>query len=214
MVKRATNTASTRERLIDVAVSLYGSRTIDAVSLREIGQAAEQKNPNVLQYHFGDRNGLLQAIVDRHASRIGARREAYFERASRGEWPPAEAVSRCLLMPILDYVAETDDGLDFVCILSQLASAPHGLFGLGDESAVEYPRPAELTRLFAEAFPDLPAAQAQQRIYLVVDTAFHASANIFRSTDNLPATNPLADREAMCEQLLLMIKAFVACPAL
>ena len=103
---------------------------------------------------------------------------------------------------------------DFICILSQLASAPHGLFGLGDESVVEYPRPAELTRLFAEAFPDLPAGQAQQRSYLVVDSAFHDIANIFGSTDQLPASNPLADREAMCEQLLLMIQAFVASPAI
>ena len=34
------------------------------MSLNEITVAAGQKNRNALQYHFGNREGLLQAIID------------------------------------------------------------------------------------------------------------------------------------------------------
>ena len=104
--KREQNAARTREKLVDAAVSLYGSRSIDAVSLREIGVAAGQKNPNALQYHFGDRDGLLQAIVDKHAMAISEVRNSYIGRAEKGEWPAGEAAARCLVMPIIDYVED------------------------------------------------------------------------------------------------------------
>ncbi|MDG2325387.1 MAG: TetR family transcriptional regulator, partial [Halioglobus sp.] len=65
--KRQLNSAKTRDKLIDAAVSLYGNSSMDAVSLREIAVEAGQKNPNALQYHFGDRDGLLQAIIDKHS---------------------------------------------------------------------------------------------------------------------------------------------------
>ncbi|AQA18997.1 hypothetical protein BST95_12840 [Halioglobus japonicus] len=214
MEKREQNNARTRQRLLEAAVSLYGSRSIDSVSLREIALAGGQKNPNALQYHFGDRDGLLQAIVDFHASGIGARRQAYFERAGSGEWPPAEAVSRCLIMPIIEYVEANAAGLDFVNIVSQLATSNHGVYGLGSPAAVSFPRPAALAELFDAAFAGLPPEQIQQRIYLIVDTAFHAIANIFKASRELPAQSPLADRHALCEQLLAMVHAFIVTPAI
>ncbi len=120
--KRELNAARTRDKLIDAAVELYGSRSIDAVSLREIGVAAGQRNPNVLQYHFGDRDGVLQAIVDKHACAISRLREPYIERANKGEWAPGEAAARCLVMPIIEYVEAQADGINYVKIVSQIAA--------------------------------------------------------------------------------------------
>ena len=68
--KREQNAARTRDRLIDAAVQLYGDRSIDAVSLREISAAAGQKNPNALQYHFGDRDGCLLYTSDAADERV------------------------------------------------------------------------------------------------------------------------------------------------
>ena len=65
--KMEQNAARTRDRLSDAAVQLYGDSSIVAVSLREISAAAGQKNPTALEYHFGDRDGLLKAIFDKHA---------------------------------------------------------------------------------------------------------------------------------------------------
>lgn len=68
--KHANRSARTRERFIEAAQRLYAQRSIDSVSLNEITVAAGQKNRNALQYHFGNRDGLLQAIIDQHAERV------------------------------------------------------------------------------------------------------------------------------------------------
>jgi AcrR family transcriptional regulator len=55
--------AVTTERLILVAEQLYADHGLDAVSLRQIAEAAGQKNHAVVQYHFGTKEELLRAIV-------------------------------------------------------------------------------------------------------------------------------------------------------
>ena len=72
--KHANRSAQTRTRFIEAAQQLFAERSIDAVSLNEITVAAGQKNRNALQYHFGNRDGLLQAIIDTRAERVQALR--------------------------------------------------------------------------------------------------------------------------------------------
>lgn len=206
--KRGGNAVQTRDRLIASAVSLYGSRSIDAVSFREIGAMAGQRNPNALQYHFGDREGLLQAIVDTHAGRIERRREAYYRRAGEGEWQPAEAAARCLVMPVVDYVNSEPGGLDFVRIVSQvLALTPAGAVVAGDVR-VRFPRPHGLTEVFDRALVDLSPLESGRRVHLVVTTAFHAIADIYREG----VTRDRAERAAMIEQLHCMLCTFLDAP--
>jgi AcrR family transcriptional regulator len=56
------------------AERLFAERGIDAVSLREIGQVAGQRNNAATQYHFGTRSELLGAIYNFRAASINARR--------------------------------------------------------------------------------------------------------------------------------------------
>ena len=50
----------TRERLIDAAESLFAEHGIGGVSLREINRAAGARNAVAVQYHFGDREGIIR----------------------------------------------------------------------------------------------------------------------------------------------------------
>jgi AcrR family transcriptional regulator len=59
-------TEGVRERLIRAAESLFAERGLDAVSLREILAAAEVGNSSAVQYHFGDRSGLVRAVLANH----------------------------------------------------------------------------------------------------------------------------------------------------
>src|SRR5690348_10081248 len=49
----------TREHLLDVAERLYGERGVASVSMREIRVASGARNTAALQFHFGDRDGLI-----------------------------------------------------------------------------------------------------------------------------------------------------------
>ena len=210
--KREQNSARTRDRLLDAAVELYGNSSIDAVSLREISLAAGQKNPNALQYHFRDRDCLLQAIVDKHASRVGKLREDYLQRAASGEWPPEEAAVRCLVMPILDYVATEPDGVNFVKVVSQITAVYQNGAGANPETCIRFPHSAALVKVFEHALAALSPREAQRRIYLAVTITFHTIADISRAGAQQPTGSPIASKKAMVEQLILLLEAFFSAP--
>jgi AcrR family transcriptional regulator len=65
---------STPEQLILAAERLCAERGIDQVSLRQIAEAAGQRNPAVVQYHFGSKTELLRAVVRHRVEPINARR--------------------------------------------------------------------------------------------------------------------------------------------
>ena len=74
---------SSREYLLDVAESLFLSKGIDEVSLRAIVRAAGHKNPSALQYHFGNREGLIEAIVGRRFQQQETRRAQLLDAEKR-----------------------------------------------------------------------------------------------------------------------------------
>jgi len=64
----------TRERILDEAERRFAQRGMAGVSLREIAIAASQRNNGAVQYHFGDKEGLVRAVFARRASPIDRRR--------------------------------------------------------------------------------------------------------------------------------------------
>src|SRR5262249_18330357 len=63
-----------RTEIIDVAERLFAERGFSGVSLREINSEAGQRNASAIQYHFGNREGLIKAVFDRHVSVVDAER--------------------------------------------------------------------------------------------------------------------------------------------
>ncbi|MDP6342076.1 MAG: helix-turn-helix domain-containing protein [Alphaproteobacteria bacterium] len=66
--------AKTREKLILSAERLIALRGTEGVSLREINRAAGQRNASALHYHFGSRQGLLEAVFEFRMERTNQRR--------------------------------------------------------------------------------------------------------------------------------------------
>ena len=63
-----------RERMVRAAERLFAERGINAVSMREVAAAAGQLNNSAVRYHFGSRDGLVDAIFRYRMSRIDERR--------------------------------------------------------------------------------------------------------------------------------------------
>ena len=70
-----------REQMIDAAERIAVERGIGAMSLREVQAAAGQRNKSAAQYHFGSRDGLIEAVVAARMGPINERRAAMVESA-------------------------------------------------------------------------------------------------------------------------------------
>ena len=57
---------ATREKLLRAAEYLFARQGLD-VPIRDIHALAEQRNASAIQYHFGGRDELIDAIIERHA---------------------------------------------------------------------------------------------------------------------------------------------------
>ncbi|HEX6311709.1 MAG TPA: helix-turn-helix domain-containing protein [Acidimicrobiia bacterium] len=91
----------TRELLITVAERLFAERGIEAVSLREIGAAAGQRNNSAAQYHFGSRDGLVDAIFDTRMAPIDEQRRAMVaDLGAEGATSDLRALCEAFVVPL------------------------------------------------------------------------------------------------------------------
>ena len=65
---------STKESLILAAERLFGNHGVDGVSLRQIVAEAGAANNSAVQYHFGSKDGLVQAILEYRIPQLMQRR--------------------------------------------------------------------------------------------------------------------------------------------
>src|SRR5210317_238135 len=172
--KHANRSAQTRERFITAAQQLYAERSIDSVSLNEITVAAGQKNRNALQYHFGNRDGLLQAIIDRHADRVFILRRHYLENLAAQGSEGAAAAARALVMPVVAYIEENPEGIHYVKILSQLAALNNDILNPSSSSGLSFQNDELFSVLVRQAVSHLGPTEAQRRLFLAVSITFHS----------------------------------------
>ncbi len=163
---------STKELLIVTAERLFGRFGIDGVSLREIATAAGQSNNNVVQYHFGDKAGLVAAILEARVQALEPLRAALLaDLPAAGESLPRELL-RVLWQPILSI--RDDDGMHTFgrfllqqLLQSRLAPHPiHRFLGSTEAPDAAAPPPAYVTatRRLRAHYRALPEAVLNDRL--------------------------------------------------
>ncbi|MEO1087247.1 MAG: TetR/AcrR family transcriptional regulator, partial [Acidobacteriota bacterium] len=100
--RRANQKARTRESILSAAGQAFASRGFDGASLREIAEAAGVAQP-LLVYHFGSKEGVWRAAVDRLFDRVEAATEAALDVV-----PPeaGEARLRAMLRSFVGVIAQ------------------------------------------------------------------------------------------------------------
>jgi TetR/AcrR family transcriptional regulator, regulator of cefoperazone and chloramphenicol sensitivity len=121
-------------RLLVAAESLFAERPIESVSLREIAVKAGNGNNNAVQYHFGGKQGLIQALFAWRVAQMEAPRAAiYAAIRAEGREPDLPDLVRILCLPLLDLV--DDEGRhSYAAFIAQylLRHRPTGLTHTAD----------------------------------------------------------------------------------
>lgn len=110
--------SGTRDRLLREAERLFARQGVHAATVKEITEAAGQRNVSALTYHFGSREGVLWEILRRHGDPTDV------ERGRLLTDPPEQMATRDLVGALLvPYSAclETPDGRDYLRIVAQLS---------------------------------------------------------------------------------------------
>lgn len=165
----------TRLRIINAAERLFASRGIDNVSLVDIGREAGQRNRNALQYHFGDKEGLIHAVLDKHTHPIAEWRKTRLDALeARGKWTLRELIP-LLVEPVAAKLDDPDGGRDFILINSQLMSN-QSYSTLRWSRSARMPEVKRLEGMLRACLPTLPAPLLEARNVLVDCMLFHGLA--------------------------------------
>jgi len=95
------------------------------VSLREIGASAGQRNNSVAHYHFGSRQGLIDAIFERRMAPIDRRRHAMLDDMVRsGRSGDVRSLCEALVLPLVFALDEQEGYRYYARFLAQVYTAP------------------------------------------------------------------------------------------
>ncbi len=156
----------TKQLLIDTAERLMAEQGVEHVSLRQITLAAGQRNTAALHYHFGSRQGLIEAIFAARVTPINERRLRMLEEIERtGRTGELRAVVAARVWPLAERLLESDGEDYYVRFLAQANLCPQIdvarlLHGGLDEGLIR------TSHLIQQILPAIPRTRLNQRIAL------------------------------------------------
>ena len=191
--------ADTRALILAAAERLYAERGLEGVSLREITEAAGQRNNAAVHYHFGGRDGLVQALFELRYAALEARRAGMLaELDGSGRARDVEALIRVLVLPFAEAAEQGAEG-DWVRFVARLHEEPRfNPFGTTPYAASADATAAsrEVTTRIRDVL-GLSPEEADARFFLVTTLTVHAVADrqamvAAGTADRLPTAAHLA----------------------
>ena len=163
---------ATRLLILVAAERLFAEHGISAVPLRDIGIAAGQKNHAAVQYHFGDRDALVRALMEfRGTESESVRTEIVTGLMVGGSVPVVADVVGAFVRPLAVHLAPDNHYLAF---LSRLITEQGGYEGLGDVHTGA--SVVSVRAVLARLAPEVPEAVLDERWWVTLTSAVHALA--------------------------------------
>jgi AcrR family transcriptional regulator len=193
---------ATRELLIRTAERLFAEWGINAVSLREIGQAAGQRNNAAIEYHFGSRDHLLAAVYASRATWLNARRlQLLQDLRDEGKFEDVGSLVRVALAPHVESLGNPND--HFVEFLARVLTEQARLYAVPlSPVAPDMDALVTIRDQLSRCLPALGDDCVGRRFSTIFNWAIHRLAEFSR--DHPGATR--RDVEDMFDELVSMLQ--------
>ncbi len=175
----AEETQTTRARILLSAEALFAERGFEVVSLREITGAAGV-NVAAVNYHFGSKDKLIDAVVIRHLSPVNEERlrqlDKLEERYSQAPIP-VEEILKAFLSPVLDHIASGEMSEDLFKKFMGRLIGERG-YSLPDDACSLFALMAgRFAAAFQKAVPQLNEEAALWRMHFSFGVMAHTLTN-------------------------------------
>ena len=170
----AVDSTETINELLNVAERLFAAEGVEQVALTRIVSVSGKKNRSALHYHFGSREAVVAAVLDRRLAHINQTRHRLLDELEGTEgdlWALMEAHVAALALVVVD----EPWGADYVKILAQVTFRPHllGDLGVSDANVSSVRR---FRRLMEKSLPNIPRVALSARRRWFGDTIVHGLA--------------------------------------
>jgi AcrR family transcriptional regulator len=201
----------TRDKLLDVAEELFAQKGIQGTSLRVLTRAAGT-NLAAVHYHFGSKDGLLDAVLERRAAAMNRERLADLARieALAGDAPPdVEDIVRAFVAPGARALMALRDGR---ALLARLRGR---LEGEPPEVVEKLVRKhfgsvcARFVEALERALPELSKERVALRFRFCLASLSQAFAESFE-LDTIPGYAPAPGDASRIEELIAFLAAGLA----
>jgi AcrR family transcriptional regulator len=184
-----------KDALLDAAERLIAERGFD-VPLRDIAQAAGQRNNSAVNYHFHSRQDLLDAVVARRLLPMEREREHMLDELDDDPSGDVHALMRILVLPLLRL--ESTHYARFLQVVGpRLRTEPH------DSAETAWPRVLDA---LSHAVPVADRRVRRRRVAAVATAMFALAAEHERSAQEYGRDDG-DDPEEIVHMLVAMLTA-------
>jgi AcrR family transcriptional regulator len=178
--RKPTASPSVRERILEVAERMFAEHGMAGVGLRAITTEAGV-NLASIAYHFGSKDGLLEALFAQRAAPIAQERLRLLEQVRAAQTKPTlEQVLDAFLRPALTLGVQPQfGGPAFVKLRARLGIEPESLARKILSKAFDLSSRVFIDAL-AAAVPDMPRGEIEWRFHFMLGTMFYTMANTGR----------------------------------
>jgi AcrR family transcriptional regulator len=203
----------TRERLLDAAARAFADEGVFNASLIDITRRAGQRNRGAIHYHFGSRDGVLCAVIDRHAAFLARRERELLEVATGAPDDDVAVVVEAIVRPAAELAESGWRGRCCLLIIAELAGEDPTHYSAELEAVLARTGGNEVYALLADRMAPVRPTTEVERFALITSFILRAVADRARLLGRPHRKGrPQLDYEPFVQNLVTMASAAMAAP--
>jgi AcrR family transcriptional regulator len=208
----AVNRQLGKQALLDAAALLMDERGVDNVTTQDINQASGHRNRSAVQYHFGSRDAVIQAVMARTMEPIDAERNMLLDHLeSTGTRLTPRGALEIVISPLARQLRHPE-GRRYLRLGAQLINHPRFVRDAGDAIMVNT-SVSRCARYIIPVLAHLPAPIAAERTSQVTGFVIRAIGDQCRLMDSERPSRAVLSIEDFSANLVDTIMGILQAPS-